>query len=135
MTTDIDTSARDAAELCDTIGTALEQTLRMHMVISDIRIYYWMTVALGTVFGTASTASMAYGLAWIALGLPGVWGFDPFAMILVGATVLLTTLYLTIHRTSVFSVLLRTMRREVAVLEAATERARQEARSIGIVAA
>ena len=99
-----------------------------------IRILMW-TVALGTVFGTPSTASIAYGFAWIALGLPGVARFDPFAMILVGATVLLTTLYLAIHRTSAFSVLPRTMRREVSVLEAATERARQEGRSIGIVAA
>jgi len=126
------TQTQDAAELADTIGAALQQTLHMHLVISDIRVHYWMTVALGTTFGTASTASMAFGAAWLALGQPGRAGLDPFAMMLIGAAVLLTTLYLTISRTSAFSVLLGTMRREVAVLEDATENARAEARSSGM---
>ena len=133
MTTD--TSAQDAAELADTIGTALQQTMRMHLLISDIRVYYWMTIVLGTVFGAASTASIAFGAAWLALGVPGKAGLDPVAMVLIGAGVLLTTIYLTIHRTSAFSVLLATMRREVAVLETATEEAREEARSIGMATA
>jgi len=133
MTTD--TTAQDAARLADTIGTALQQTLRMHLLISDIRVYYWMTVALGTVFGTVSTASIAFGTAWLALGVPGRAGLDPVAMVLIGTAVLLTTLYLVIHRTSAFAAVLRTMRHEVAVLEDATERAREEARAIGMATA
>jgi hypothetical protein len=135
MTNDTDGTAQDAARLADTIGTALQQTLRMHLLISDIRVYYWMTIMLGTVLGAASTASVAFGTAWLALGVPGRAGLDPVAMVLIGAAVLLATLWLTIHRTSAYSVLLQTMRREVAILETATEEARDEARAIGMAIA
>lgn len=135
MTSYTDAAAQDATRLADTIGTALQQTLRMHLVISDIRVRYWMTIALGAVFGSASTASVALGAAWLALGVPGKAGLDPLAMVLIGAGVLLATLWLTIDRTSAYSVLLRTMRHEVALLETATEEAREEARSIGMATA
>lgn len=130
-----DRSAHDAVELADTIGTALLQIMRMHLVISDIRVQYWMAIALGLAFGGVSLTSVSYGMAWLALGLPGRAGLEPVPMVLIGGAVLLATLLLVVQRTSVCSVTLRTMRREVAILEAMTEEARQEARSIGMAGA
>lgn len=128
-------SSKDAVSLTETISDALRQAMQMQLVISDLRIHYWITGLMATIVTIACMASVVYGIAWLAMDAPPVAGFDPYAMMLIGAAVLVATLFVAIQRMSTFSILLRTMRRELAHLETKTEEARAEARGIGMASA
>jgi hypothetical protein len=119
--------------LVETLGRARHELLRIHLLITDLRVYYWMTLASGMAVGILCLSLVGYAVAQIAGHVPTSDATEAPVLIVLGVVGLGTTAGIIVRRMAAYATLLRVTRHEADVLTRATEEAEMEGRSaIGV---
>lgn len=111
----------------DEIAEARMQLLKMHLVVNDLRVRYWMIAAFGIVGCVACLGAAVWGCLGIAGRITATQAHDPGEMIIIGGLGLAGVVWFMASRMMVIGTLVTAMRQHIDHLGKATERAEDTA--------
>ena len=111
----------------DDIGAARVQLLRMHTLVTELRLQYWLCAAIAVTSAIACLGGMTWAVMVLTDRAAPAKGLDPVGVLVIAAGIMLATGCFAIWRMSLTGVIVRGLRQQIDHLTKATLIAEEEA--------